>query len=480
MMQRLFLLGVLLFAIVMVTSAQEVTEEPDPSDLTCPEVVSTAIDLTKQLCTGEVLNENEACYGYSDIEATGRPGIDELNFKEPGDRTSLSDFRSVELSEYDAITAQWGVMVVELQILDETTPEDIQIVMFGNTQFSDGVHFADVITNEAVTVLTLPDDTSDIVAEVAADTTLTANAQLEDTSWLRVRLEIEDSGYELGWIQTDSISPIEDADLEALQALSEEEALNPDAVVPNFGPMETFVLQTGKGDAPCEEAPNSGLLIQTPEGVASVTIRMNELVISLDGSTYLQAEADGDFSVNVLDGSAIVESNGESSTALEGQAIDIELDENLTAISNPDAPRPINESDLSGLENMTVLLNEDIDIPDPLVLPDGVPAPGLWAFSYGTNSLTCPDGTVQSFESSGQLTSIQPQEDGLLYSGGFYSRQGTNIYVGGYTDTVGNQINDELRVDRSDLIIGTQELDLATNVCTLTVPFSLSLQSHSE
>jgi hypothetical protein len=129
---------------------------------------------------------------------------------------------------------------------------------------------------------------------------------------------------------------------------------------------------------------------------------------------------------------------------------------------------------------MTVLLNENIDIPDPLVLPDGVPAPGLWAFSYGTNSLTCPDGTVQSFESSGQLTSIQPQEDGLLYSGGFYSRQGTNIYVGGYTDTVGNQINDELRVDRSDLIIGTQELDLATNVCTLTVPFSLSLQSHSE
>ena len=49
-------------------------------------------------------------------------------------------------------------------------------------------------------------------------------------------------------------------------------------------PMQAFYLTTGIGDAACAEAPESGMLVQTPEGVGEVAFSMNGVDVSL-GST---------------------------------------------------------------------------------------------------------------------------------------------------------------------------------------------------
>jgi hypothetical protein len=51
-------------------------------------------------------------------------------------------------------------------------------------------------------------------------------------------------------------------------------------------PLQAFYLRTGIGAPACEEAPESGLLVQTPEGVEEVLFNINGVDVSL-GSTVL-------------------------------------------------------------------------------------------------------------------------------------------------------------------------------------------------
>ena len=41
-----------------------------------------------------------------------------------------------------------------------------------------------------------------------------------------------------------------------------------------YGPMQAFYFTSGIGDAQCNEAPDSGMLIQTPQGVGLVNFRI--------------------------------------------------------------------------------------------------------------------------------------------------------------------------------------------------------------
>ena len=58
------------------------------------------------------------------------------------------------------------------------------------------------------------------------------------------------------------------------------EAENELAEEPLYNPMQAFYFQSGV-DAMCPAAPDSGMLIQTPEGVGEVTFLINEVDISL-------------------------------------------------------------------------------------------------------------------------------------------------------------------------------------------------------
>ena len=77
------------------TPEAEATEDPE-----CPALVSTALELTQNRCEGT--NINQACYGFVMIESETRPGGDVL--ERPGDRASISDILSLQLSCLDTST----------------------------------------------------------------------------------------------------------------------------------------------------------------------------------------------------------------------------------------------------------------------------------------------------------------------------------------------------------------------------------------
>ena len=55
-------------------------------------------------------------------------------------------------------------------------------------------------------------------------------------------------------------------------------------------PMQAFYLRTGIGDVACEEAPESGLLIQTPDGIDEVTFNVNGVDVQVGSTVLFQTE----------------------------------------------------------------------------------------------------------------------------------------------------------------------------------------------
>lgn len=60
-----------------------------------------------------------------------------------------------------------------------------------------------------------------------------------------------------------------------------------------YGPMQAFYFRAGVGESPCEEAPQSGLLIQTPQGVGEVRLSMNGLEFGLGTRFFVRVAEDG-------------------------------------------------------------------------------------------------------------------------------------------------------------------------------------------
>jgi hypothetical protein len=110
-----------------------------------------------------------------------------------------------------------------------------------------------------------------------------------------------------------------------------------------------FYFQSGIGDAPCAEAPDSGILVQTPEGVSSVSFRVNEVDIELGSTAYLQAQPSADMDVSVVEGQAIVSAQGVAQIVRAGATTGVPLDANRAPSGPPSPPVPYTATRLQTL-----------------------------------------------------------------------------------------------------------------------------------
>lgn len=364
----------------------------------CPAIVQTAIDLTSERCNET--DTNMLCYGHLVLDAQPRDDIDpaEFQFFDPGDVVDVNRVQTLRLSAMDVPTGRWGVVMMFVEAaLDAIEAEDVQILLFGDTELEDASQF---------------------VADSA-----------------------------------------------------ESDAL------PEFGPMQAFYFRSGLNDAPCAEAPNSGMLIQTPEGVASVSIWMDEVVIQMDATAFVQAQPDGSLTVNVLEGTATVQAQGETRTVVAGMQINVPLDEDLGVSGVPSDPEPYDEETVQSLP--LELLQEPVTAAAPLQVPAGVPIDGMWSFDWGADSLACPDGTEVPFESANVPSEIRAEAEGLVWDAMHYTQITPGVYTSSFVDGGGNLHQDTLQVVAADRISGEKVLDLASPVCTLNVTFTLQLVSTS-
>jgi|GEM_PF-4101925 len=453
----------------------EVTEMAGEDDL-CPSLVENAIQLTQTNC--EATDTNEACYGYIFIDAELRSG--DAEFVAPGDIEQVINIQSLQLSPMDTASGQWGVIVLEVEpnaesTGDGTTPDDnVQIVLYGDTQLSDASQFVEVTAIGNVNIRERPRTSAGIIGSLTAGESLIANGRLPDNSWFRVRI-VTESEVAIGWIAAEFLEP--GFDPETLPEITAEEAEQPpEDIAAQYGPMQAFIFESGADDAPCSEAPNSGMLIQTPDGVASVTIWLDEVVIQLDGTGVISAQADGNLTVGVIDGTAQVEANGSTSTAVAGQAVDVPLDGDLSPSGDPSDPRPLEEDETQGVP--TTLLDDPVTIPTASSAPIIAPASDgfQWQFSYTTPPpYICSDGSEVTLATAGVNPTVTAEADALVISGLRFPQTTPGVYRGSYLDNNGNVIQDTFQVVSSDRIIGDRIIDLSNPICSLTVSFSIQL-----
>ncbi len=103
-------------------------------------------------------------------------------------------------------------------------------------------------------------------------------------------------------------------------------------------PMQAFSLRTGAGDAACDEAPESGLLVQTPEGVEEVAFNINGVDVQMGSTVLFQTDSDNSMSVSTLEGAAFVGAQDGTQFIVPGSWVNIALDENGRASAAPGLP----------------------------------------------------------------------------------------------------------------------------------------------
>jgi hypothetical protein len=109
-------------------------------------------------------------------------------------------------------------------------------------------------------------------------------------------------------------------------------------------PMQAFTLQTGVSDAGCEEAPESGVMIQTPEGVESVSFNVNGVDMEIGSTVMLQAEPEGDMTVATMEGAAVMEMEGQAYAVICGTELTIPMDAEMRPRGAPPMPTALRAS----------------------------------------------------------------------------------------------------------------------------------------
>lgn len=431
----------------------------------CPALVEEALALANDVC--ETTGTSELCYGHFVLEAEPQVGTEDFQFQEPGDMEPVTRVRSLRLSGMEADASIWGVAVMRVRAVlsGQFDPEDVTFLLFGDVVVNNGVTLVEAQILRDGNLRQTPSTTAAVIGAVTAEDTVLVDGRTSDSGWLRIRLDEERSA----WV---SSSLIEDDDaIEALAIIDDTLEANEDSLL--YGAMQAFYFRSGIDDAPCSQAPNSGMLIQTPEGDAEVTLLMNEANIQLRATAYVQANPGQDMTLYVLDGEARVEVDGVERTLIAGTSLTVPLDEDGVAAGPPSEPEPYDQTQLQALP--VELLSQPVEVAPPASQVNA-PLPGEWNFNWLVQEAECPDGRVVTFSTENPLTTIQMDEAGDSFNMLLtrYTRDASGVYRAIFTDVNGNLHTYSVTFAAVDRLSGQAQIDYVFG-CSLTVPFELRL-----
>jgi hypothetical protein len=395
----------------------------------CPAIVQAALNTVDAACADTA--RNQLCYGNISLTAIPRDGVSNLVFNTSGDLANVVDIRSLQLSSMSVTDESWGVALMRLQAnLPDTLPgQNVTFLLFGDVQIEDesaGAPEVTLTTTRDVNVRVRPSTTTNnIMTSLPAGQTVVATGRLADGSWVRIKVEGDTRG--VGWVSADFL----EGDLDALAAIE------PDAQ--SWGPMQAFYFQTGIGDRPCAEAPDSGILIQTPRGSGKVILNVNDVEIQLGSTVYLQAQPGNMMTVTVVEGQASLRAEGETQFVPAGTFSQVQLDETGKATGKPSLPQAYDEMALQTLPlNLDVF--EAVEIAPPLTtaqinaavqspeappttsapdangsttnaaadITNGLPPSGTWSITETTLYAGCPPDSFNDPSANGSWTYLVP------------------------------------------------------------------------
>ncbi len=108
-----------------------------------------------------------------------------------------------------------------------------------------------------------------------------------------------------------------------------------DPAIPNLKPMQAFYLRTGIGDAACSEAPESGLMIRTPENQGEITFSVNGVDVAVGSDVFLQAQPNAYLTGRVFHGSAAVNTPFGKTGGVSGTQFQVPMNGDLLPSGSP-------------------------------------------------------------------------------------------------------------------------------------------------
>jgi hypothetical protein len=440
-------------------------------DASCPAIVREALAATDSACANT--GRNEACYGNISLEAQAQPGVADFNFTEPGDLVNVAGVQTLTLTPLDQEEDTWGVALMKLQAnLPETLPgQNVTFLLFGDVEIENavssnveeevvnageettgGITLDVSITSMAPLIESLDGTGAAMPVMLDAGTTAVADSYFEMAQMVHITLE-DGSG---GWVPTAMVQI--DGDVTTLPAfdinsmmpgLVEEPVTT--TTEPEFTPMQAFYFKSGANDAPCEEAPDSGILIQTPEGAGKIDLVVNDAKITLGSTGYFQAQAGGDMTITVVEGEGIVEADGETVTVPAGTYTTLPIDNDLRASGPPEDPQPYDPDSLQALPvkilPQTIAIAPALEVTPEVEATDTITLqPGTWTSTLGEFTVGggCPPmmgeamsnaditGTRETFEmpeGAFNLQGLMEANSDEMFGGMTYSHPEPNLYM---------------------------------------------------
>lgn len=337
-MRRLTPLLLIVLAVLTFSIASESHAQTDDSE--CPILVETALNAADEACSATT--RNEACYGNLTIDATTRAPA---TFENTGDIMQISNIESLALASMNVARNEWGVALMRVQAnLPDTLPgSNVTFLLFSDVVIEDAGYEGDAtlppvlnaVTTENANVRSGPGTEFFVIDSLSIGDPIVVNGRNDAGDWLRVELP---SGVNTGWISAALLDV--DGDTGTLALAGGGSA----STATQFGPMQAFYFRSGIGDAPCNAAPDSGMIIQTPEGSFTVDLQINGVQVELGSTMYLTAGEDENgeiqFNIHMVEGHARIESEGVAQFLQAGQMLRVPLTEDYDPAGQPGVPVP--------------------------------------------------------------------------------------------------------------------------------------------
>jgi hypothetical protein len=281
-------------------------------DDSCPNIVQQALDIAGEVCAGTA--RNQACYGNVRLDAEGSG--DDFRFEQIGDIARIANLRSLTTYPLDEKSGEWGIAVMKVQanLPDSLPGQNLTFILFGDATLENAVDprlangpVLSGFSKGSANLRSGPGTNFSIQGGLSQGEAVTLVSRNAAGDWLLVRLE-----EGTAWVSASLISS--DADLGDLIVVEADTRFT--------APMQAFRLRNGLADNRCDEAPVSGLVVQSPEGM-KVQFQVNGVDVEMGSTALFRALPDAILRVVNLEGAVSVSHQGQTVTLQPGESLDV-------------------------------------------------------------------------------------------------------------------------------------------------------------
>lgn len=351
-----------------VTGLQQPTQEAAPdttSDTTTDTSLTPLTTGGDRICPAQVdyqavpvvcsgLVTDEVCIGQGTVSASQRTENANFSFSKPGDKTRMTDLSEINLQSLATESGAWTVVAGNLTLKTNdpnlTTPAAVTMLLIGDVSVanagetlsaaSTGQATATVLGTLGINVRKSPSGSATAVYQLSPGEQVTSTGRLDNSQGRWIRITIPNNYAGVGWVIADYLSVEGDAD--NLPVVRENSPVLPPSTsaeqTVEFGPMQSFSMVSGVTDASCAGTPDSGLLLQTPNGIAAgsgAKLRVNGVEIVLNGTAFIQAQPTVSLRITILEGDATVTANGSTQQAQAVSTVAVAMGQNLEPTNTP-------------------------------------------------------------------------------------------------------------------------------------------------